>query len=426
MRTNTLPMASILLLLVASPRGAQSQPSQPDHEERETPAIRFVLGKHPSLRVGGLRVDFRARFQGDWRDFASDASPRPDDVFDLHRARIGIEGTFLKYLEYQVERELSDRSGPWRDVYLNLRPAAALQIQAGAFKIPFSLDQLTSSTELDFPYRSLAGTYLTPGRDVGIMAHGSLFKGGMKYQTGVFRQGGENVRQSERADPQSDRTVAGRVAVRPWDKRRAPQRLRTLSVGGAFTFGNVPEGLNSVRGHSVAEEPLFHRVYVHGLRRRIGGEVEWRPGPISLRGEIVRVYDQRRDEGTDDDDLPEVAAGGWYLSGTWLVTGERKAGDVEPARAFLRGGLGALELASRIEAIHFGSRASPHPPSRDLRARNILEDAEQVWTFGVNWYLNRRLKAQFNVIRARRKQGGVAVPDRERLWSRLFRVQLAL
>ena len=29
--------------------------------------------------------------------------------------------------------------------------------------------------DLDFNYRSLAGTYLAPGRDVGLMAHGHVW-----------------------------------------------------------------------------------------------------------------------------------------------------------------------------------------------------------------------------------------------------------
>ena len=80
---------------------------------------------------------------------------------------VGIDGTFLRVFEYQVEREFSGPDDAWRDVFVNIRPARAFQLQAGAFKIPFSREQLTGTSSLDFVYRSLAATYLAPGRDRG-------------------------------------------------------------------------------------------------------------------------------------------------------------------------------------------------------------------------------------------------------------------
>src|SRR5438105_9169427 len=65
-------------------------------------SAQFVLKNRPSLRIGKvLRVDLRAKVQGDFRTFSPDL--RTDEgAFDLNRARLGLEGTFFKHLDYQV------------------------------------------------------------------------------------------------------------------------------------------------------------------------------------------------------------------------------------------------------------------------------------------------------------------------------------
>ena len=75
---------------------------------------------------------------------------------------------------------------PWRDVYADVKVNRALHIQAGRFKVPFSLEQLTSGTELDFIARAAAVSDLSPSRDIGVMVHGRLADRMVKYEAGVF------------------------------------------------------------------------------------------------------------------------------------------------------------------------------------------------------------------------------------------------
>src|SRR6185436_15608375 len=94
----------------------------------------------------------------------------------------------------------------------------------------------------------------------------------------------------------------------------------------------------------------------------------------------------------------------WYASGTMAVTGETKADGLdEPKRPLFKGGVGAIEIAFRVENIWFGSiagEASPgEPGSTSPRADVVLGNADRVTTFGVNWYPIRWVKIQFNVIK---------------------------
>jgi len=46
---------------------------------------------------------------------------------------------------------------------------------------------------------------------------------------------------------------------------------------------------------------------------------------------------------------------GWYVSGTWIVTGENKSDEIEPDKPLFRGGIGAIEIGARYDELGFGS-----------------------------------------------------------------------
>ena len=94
------------------------------------------------------------------------------DDFIWRRARVALEGRIYDDLEYEVDTELRDTEHPWRDVFLNYRRFEAAEIQVGKFKVPFGRDQLTSVFNNSFISRSLIGSQLSPGRDIGVMVHG--------------------------------------------------------------------------------------------------------------------------------------------------------------------------------------------------------------------------------------------------------------
>jgi phosphate-selective porin OprO and OprP len=423
-------VAAIVLLSAVVPASAQSsqdgpRPGVERSDSQEPSRVAFSFEKNPSLRVGSnLRFDVHFKSQADWRDFPDQAADS-DDVFDLHRARIVVDGRATKYVEYQVEREMRDDNRPWRDVFANVRPLRAFELQVGRFKVPFGLEQTTGVMDLNFAYRSLASSYLAPGRDIGAMAHGRMLRNALRYEAGVFREGGDNARVVDEIGSASQRTIAARVVARPLSAARFSS-LRNLELGGALTAGRVPEGLNSLRAETIPGDRLADRIYVNGLRRRLGAELQWRPGSASVQGEVIRVSEERQGQGIDNENLPAAVQSGWYLAGTWLVTGEEKKGNIDPARPLLQGGIGAVEIAGRVEAITFGSRSTAEPPAPGPRAHRILEKRDTVWTVGVNWYLNELLRVQANVIREEREEGGILLPTLGRTWSRTLRVQFQL
>jgi phosphate-selective porin OprO/OprP len=301
------------------------------------------------------------------------------------------------------------------------------------------MEQLTGPTNLDFPYRSLIASQLAPGRDQGIAMHGRFLRRGLGYEIGLFRGDGDNAnirffeQIGDEAGPKADirtglRTVAARLTGTPLRLLKVPAPLKELELGGAFTTSAVPEGIKGLRGRSYSKNLLFRHIDVKGERLRLGTELRWTPGPFSLKSEFIHVRDQRKGQGITGNDLPDLISRGWYVSGTWVVTGQSHAQRDEPKNEFLLGrGLGAVELAGRYESMRFGSSAHPGRPSRTPRAANILGNSDRAWTFGVNWYWNRFVKVQLNGIREQIEDPERSpIFGRQTFWIGLCRLQVVM
>jgi phosphate-selective porin OprO and OprP len=391
----------------------------------------FVMSNRPSLRLGQeLRVDLRARLQSDFRGFSPDLET-DEGMFDIHRARLGIEGKFLRHFDYQVERELREHFGglepkhPWKDVYVNFDYFDNFQIQAGKFKIPFGLEQLTSASNLDFVNRALIASDLTPAREQGVALHGRFFKRGISYDAGVFRYDGENS--ESHTDVRGKTAYALRLNATPLRPLRLPLDLGKIELGIATVSSDVPEGLNSLRGHTYSGKDFFNHVYVKGRRLRVGTEFNWQPGPFTLKSEWIQVGEERNDQSIRETDLPSKVSRGWYVVGAWVLTGESSDGGVQPRHPFPNSGIGAIEIATRLEQERFGSSEHPGTAQSGPRSANIFGNSDRAWTAGINWYLNRFVKVQLNGIHETIEDVNRApITGREKYWMGILRLQFSM
>ncbi len=101
--------------------------------------------------------------------------------------------------------------------------------------------------------------------------------------------------------------------------------------------------------------------------------------------------------------LPDPTFDGFYVQGSWILTGETRRYDVatgafQAPRPFVpfssAGGLGAWELALRYSRLDldFHSGAAGTGATADA-VRGGIQD---IWTFGVNWYINTNVKLMLN------------------------------
>ncbi|MBA2260374.1 MAG: hypothetical protein H0W18_15895 [Acidobacteria bacterium] len=276
-------------------------PSDKPKKKRDDDAG-FRWKGYPSLLLGkGTHIDFRARVQFDVRHFDSTAGDTESADSDFARRRIAIEGEIRNVVAFEVDAEIEGENR-WRDVYANYQQFGYVQVQGGQFKLPFSMDENTSPTNLDFVYRSLAARVLAPGRDRGVMVHGRLLDRSVRYELGIFDQDGRNARTRNPERVSGGRTLAARVVAQPF--RKSKSIAADLQAGLAFTSSDVGIGLHSLRGLTTFEETFFDpALWVQGRRQRTGFELRWRPGPFSFKSEYIRVTTERRGQSVEDTDL---------------------------------------------------------------------------------------------------------------------------
>jgi phosphate-selective porin OprO/OprP len=431
--------AAIMAVLSGQSSGFFAQPADTTQQEPQTrkpenePTDKkttptFRLDDHPSIHFGkGTHLDFRARFAADMKDSEVETEDSEErSAIDLGKRRIGISGEIRNVVGFQVEAELTGRE-PWRDVYGEYRQFAVARVRGGHFKIPFSLDENTGASNLDFLYRSLAATHLAPGRDRGVMVHGRVVKKVIGYEAGVFDHDGRNARTNNEVKVFGGRTTAGRITFEPL--RNVKDAPGELSLGLAITRSDVPEGIAGLRGQTVLNQNFFSssNYIVNGARRRAGLELLFRPGPASIKSEWMRVETERRGESVEDTDLSPLIGQGWYVSGTYVITGEKSGAANLPKKPLLQGGFGAVEFGARVESLEFKSGASGEVGSRGPRADVILGNRDKVTTIGVNWYINRFLKVQANFIRETLDDPAQGpLPSKASVTATAIRVQFSL
>lgn len=405
---------------------------------QQTNGLRFVWREHPSLRAGRwLRLDFSTRIH--WDKLRAGDEPSDFDDAQLRRLRVGVDGELFRVLQFSIERELTDAGdvklnakatkNPWRDLYGELKLVEGLQLRGGRFKIPFGLDQLTGMTSIDFVFRPLGTSYLTPARDNGGMIHGEVLDNAFSYAAGVFEHDGDNSRSSKVVG--GDQTIALRMTARPF-KRIKAGNLDRVEFGGNVATTDVSDASelpNGLRGRTVMSDyTFFEPVFVRGTRRRYGADIDWDNGPIAARAEFIMVSDNRENQGLRNETLEPARARAYYAQATWLLTGDRKRRPLEPEKPLPTRGAGAIELAARYERLWFDSQPTGEPAFSNSRAEVILPSGDTVLTLGVNWYLNRWVKLQFNAIHQEVEDAGRTplLDGGTKWWGTVFRAQVVL
>jgi phosphate-selective porin len=400
----------------ARPASPETSPDAQGDGERKW----FVMEDRPSLRLGdALRLDLTSKIGLTVR-----AAPDQDTGAEMEQRRIGVDGRLFDVVEFQIERELGDDEQPWRDVFVELRKWRAVRVRGGRFKVPFGQERLTSISDLDFVHRSIASEALTPGRDTGVELNGRILARTVTYMAGVFQHDGDVSRGG--TDAPGGRTVAARVVSTPF-AGASSRALQRIEVGMSMTTGDVPEGLSGLRARTSNQYEAMAPVYVSGTRVRFAADAAFAQGPLSVKGEFLQARDERKRQGLGDEDLPDVVARGWYVSATSFVLGRLKSNRAAPRTPLWGGGIGAIQIAARVESLASRSSAPGEEPLPSPRAPTIRPNDIRALTLGVNWFPVRFVKLQWNVIREH-VEDPERRPDPSRPWGTtgLFRVQFAL
>jgi phosphate-selective porin OprO/OprP len=289
-----------------------------------------------------------------------------------------------------------------KDAYADFRVRPYINVRVGQFKQPFSREEMMSDNLTDFVERSVINE-LSPSRDIGVMAFGTLFERIVGYQVSVSNGTGEDA-----ADNNDAKDVAGRLVVAPFRTTKLAW-VKNLELGANATFGEEA-GLASAQGRTTGRTSPRFTYFVaqpaRGERTRWGADLGWSWGPVGVIFEYAQQSNERDELGPGGADLDDVVAEGWYLAATWLLTGEDKVlgGVVVPRRNFSpwtgTWGPGAWQVGVRYAELAFSSDDPVDFFDGNLAAITgggpTAENGVQALTVGLNWYLNPRVRAMFN------------------------------
>ena len=368
-------------------------PTTPAAETQPKPKPAAPEGFVIEGRDSGFRLRLRGLIHADARAFPSGGGRTTTESFLLRRIRPIFSGTVGRYAEFMIQPFFDENRPGVLDAYVDVRQAPQLQFRFGLFKTPFSLERLQSAQDLHFVERSIAQN-LVPNRDTGFMVHGDTLKGRLSYALAVLN--GAPDAGNSYGDTGRGNDFAGRVFARPFMAQKG-RFLQGLGLGVAATYGSRDETFQSTF-RTAAREPFF----LYGADTSYAGDV------VRIAPQFYHFYRQfglmgeaylTRERITRAGMTGPIDNHGWFLQGTYVLTGEN-AGfrSLTPRRPFdpARGHWGAVELAlrySQFQADRDAFRLGFADPTVSARRADA-------WTFGVNWYLTNLLKFQVNYERA--------------------------
>ena len=386
---------------------AQEKPAQEKPKPAAPSPVLSVGTSGFMLRSADTNFVLRLRglLQVDSRSYIDDGGIKNNDTLLLRRARPIFEGTVFRDFDFLFVPEFGG-TGPSSilDAALNYRYAPSLQLRVGKFKVPVGLEQLQSDSQAYFIERGFP-SQLTPSRDMGIQLHGEVLDGVVNYAGGVFNGVGDN-RTTTNSDFDDEKAVAGRIFLHPFQKTDVSP-LKGLGLGIGANYGNAEGALGLPNGNGYLSEGVQQffsyvtgagtnaNVIADGEYWRFTPQAYWYYGPFGVLAEYVVSSQRLRRTAAATEIFRTARNTAWQVELGWVVTGEDASyRSVTPKRNFdpRNGVWGAFELVGRYGVLEIDEDVFEGPsfatPGSAAKATG--------WGGGINWYLNRNIKAAVN------------------------------
>jgi phosphate-selective porin OprO/OprP len=369
--------------------------------------VQMDAGRYGESAEGPLATDFRRGSVGGGRE--NNAARDFSDGMNVRRARFGVDGVFNSNWNYRLLFEFagSGTEGPARvnDAWIAYTGLAPFTFQVGAFATPANMDDSTSPDDQVFIERASASELSRSlgGADgrlgMGVRAGGKRWMSALHFTT-------RTVNDAEVFDSQF--AVVGRagglIATSDlYNVHLGASATRVFSPadqGSATTprrplrFRDRPEvRLDSVR---LIDTGAIDASHANAFGMEFGAN--WKN--FFVQAENFWFDIERRDATLDDPSF-----GGYYLQGSWLLTGESRRYNAatgsfqnpRPKSPFAHGGgWGAFELAARFSHMDLNHREGD--PGTAPVAGAIRGGEQDVFALGLNWYLNPNIKVLFNYL----------------------------
>ncbi len=325
-----------------------------------------------------------ALLAGDYTTFNQDDASREQvgvqhDEFEARSLRVMARGhlEFLRRWNYLVSYEYngfdSDSAEPtWAatDVKVSTEIGAHGTLSLGKMKEPYVYEMVGDAANLPQSERLLSPFFKS--RNIGVQWSGSLADQRATLSAGWYNDWWVNGEDFQ----SSGDDFAMRLTVLPvWSEDGA----RYLHLAASLRYYGADDDELRFRGKPATNVSDYYvdTYKFHGDHSwNTGLELLWNVNGLSLLGEYVTASTSSRE-------LRNPDYHGWYVTGSWVLTGEHRPYDRKAAyarRILPQGRWGAWELIARYGNVDLNDAAS-------------TAGAMRGWWAGVNWWATQRWKA---------------------------------
>ena len=365
---------------------------------------------------GGFEHNIFGRIQADTVTFGQSPGNiaqvgHAPNATDFRRTRLGVQGTGYDVYFYRFEVDFSNPDQVvalvprLTDAYAEIRQLPFGTLRMGEFRVPMSIERLTSANDLLFLERGL-GQAFNPARQLGIMAFNSTENYFLSWysdlSTWKATNEGEQFGKAGRFD------YTQRFVFLPWYDEPSNGRY-LFHVGGAYQWQNVRNNTVSyattpeaIASYYTTKDVIPNFISTGNITARdvqiLQAEASTVLGSLSFQAEYYGVF---VDPTVKTTAVPgNLFFSGWHIDTSYFLTGENRIYNrdqaiytaVTPNSNFFRvrgadgnviQGSGAWELAFRVSQMN-------------LSDRTVQGGLLNVVTFGLNWYLTRQMKVMAN------------------------------
>ena len=345
---------------------------------------------------GNNTIQLTGRLHMDYRQYSPDygtgqTTDSYQNTAEARRARFGVRGQFAKDFKYQLLANFgasdgfSSTSSTADEMWVNYAANPEMQFQFGLFKMPFSLEQMTSSNNLDFMERSLIGqndTEFIPAKETGFMLHG-IPKPGLTYAIALSRGKSNKSAEFDGFD------YIGRLTTNIAELTGS--KAYVAHLGAAYSTGEIKSGVipASGRTESRMQSGWFTGSALSGAttRTRQGLEAAFAYNAFKLQGE---QFNFKYDPATGDNQ--EIQ--GYYVQAVYNLTGESHAykdgtfGWIKPNNPIDKGGRGAWQVGVRMSEFDAG----------DISVATGKSNRATAMTYGITWFCTDNLRFMLNYV----------------------------
>ena len=357
---------------------------------------------------GDFSIAIRSLIQYDTAYYSQGHAPASTDFSsgnNFRRARLGVNGTLFKDWSYEFIYDFGGSATETTGIssaFIQYDGLGPVHVKLGAYAPPESFEDSTSASDLLFLERAqptdlARGIAGADGRDAAtIFAYDDRYFAALSYTGGVV---------GDAAAFDEQQSVVGRLAYR---LLKSADANFAIGADSTYTFklADVAAGSSSPNTFRLRERPELNedssntRLIDTGA---IGASKVWEWG-AEATGNWRSLYGQGGYFGyqitRDASTLPDPSFNGWYIQGSWVLTGEAKPyrpergayGSPTPASAFSfdHPGIGAWELAVRYSDLNLNDNAGiagATTPTGGIRG-----GVQRIWTAGLNWYPNTAIR----------------------------------